>query len=261
MKKLVIASLIAASSFAVSANQYQSISNASFANVDSDNVYAIDTIYYLDARKALGPYNEFSFINTTSNISAGYVNTDYSDSFGIGGEYFFENFVVGAGVSRNDNDFDDVTYYNASFGYLFTPDLIARINYLDSDVDGADGVFIASAQYNLTLNATDYIGFTANVDDEFDNYGVGAKYYTDLGQGRYLTASANIDAGDYDSWAVASSYYFNQGTSVFANLNKQDDIRVGARYYFNPSFAVTAAYGNNLDTSYDLFELKLTAQF
>lgn len=122
---------------------YQSISNATFANVDSDNVYAIDTIYYLDARKALGPY-------------------------------------------------------------------------------------ISSAQYNLALNATDYIGFTANVVDEFDNYGVGAKYYTDLGQDRYLTASANINAGDYDSWSVASTYYFNQGTSVFANLNKQDDIRVGA---------------------------------
>ena len=261
MKKLLLATLVAASSFAVSANEYQSISNATYANADSDDLFAIDTLYYVDARKALGPFNEFSFINTTSNVFAGYANTDYSDSFNLGGEYFVNNFVVGAGVSQNDTDFGDTTLYSASFGYLFTPDLLARINYVDSDVDGADGTFIASAQYNLAINATDYIGFTADVDDEFDNYGVSAKYFTDLGQGRYLTATADIDAGDYDSWTVASTYYFNQGTSVFAGLNKQDDVRVGARYYFNPSWGLSAAYGNNLDTSYDLFELKLTAQF
>ncbi|ATC98815.1 putative porin [Pseudoalteromonas spongiae] len=263
MKKTLLASLVTLTSFAACANEYQSISNASYADTDYDEIVSIGSVYYFDARKALGPYNEFSYINTKSNIGAFYRDNEYVDSIGVRGEYFFNNFVAGANYSRTDSDWSDVDSYEASFGYLFTPDLIARIHYRDTDVSGSDGSFYATAQYNLSLNTTDYVGFTASVDDEFDYLSLDTKYYAELGQGRYVTVNLDIDAGDFDHWLLGSNYYFNEGLSVFASVNKSDDIQVGGRYYFNTNWALSGSYGTNLDSDfdYDMYQINLTAQF
>ncbi|MEI4549592.1 putative porin [Pseudoalteromonas spongiae] len=263
MKKTLLASLVTLTSFAACANEYQSISNASYADNDYDEIVSIGSIYYFDARKALGPYNEFSYINTKSNIGASYSDNEFANTIGVRGEYFFNNFVAGASYNNADSDWGDVDYYEASFGYLFTPDIIARIHYRDSDARGIDGSFYATAQYNLSLNTTDYVGFTASVDEEFDFFSLDTKYYAELGQGRYLTVNLDIDAGDFDHWLLGSNYYFNKGLSVFASVNKSDDIQVGGRYYFNSNWALSGSYGTNLDNDldYDMYQINLTAQF
>ena len=263
MNKTLLATLISLSSFATCANEYQSISHAAYADVEEDNLFHLETLYYFDARKALGPYNEFSYINTKSNIGASYNDNDYTDTIGVRGEYFFNNFVAGASYNNADSDWGDVDYYEASFGYLFTPDFIARIHYRDSDARGIDGSFYATAQYNLSLNRTDYVGFTASVDEEFDFFSLDTKYYAELSQGRYLTVNLDLDAGDFDYWSLGSNYYFNKGLSVFASVNKSDDVQIGGRYYFNTNWALSGSYGTNLDSDfdYDMFQINLTAQF
>lgn len=288
MKKLLLASLILSVSPWVSADEYQSITKLAVTHQSFDfedaTTTSLESKYYFDARSVLGPYNEFSFINTHSYVSARVSNSDYYDGYsgvtdyGVGGEFFLNNFVIGADASRSNNEHEflgdfDYNSYSASFGYLFSNDLTARIRYHDTNIDGNDGFFTADAQYNLTLNNTDYIGFTVNTDEDFDNYGVGTKYFSDLGEERYLTAQLDISSGVIDEWTLSSNFYFSKTTSIFGSYHSSDAgndraaYTFGGEHFFNKHWALLGSY-TRVNDDYDIgqydenvYKLAVTAQF
>ena len=73
---LLIPALILGHSAKISAEEYQSFTNASYSKNDYSSAdttsFGINTSYFFDAKSTLGPLNQFKYINTISNISARY---------------------------------------------------------------------------------------------------------------------------------------------------------------------------------------------
>ena len=173
---------------------------------------------------------------------------DFGDVTAIGGEYFVEDFVVGASYQNADYNSNNESY-TLSAGYFFNPDLLAKVRFVDQK-DG-DNVTFFSLAYNHMLNDTDYVGITVESDDDFDSRSVAAKYFVDLQQGNYLTVEGtfvSLDEAD-DQWNVETNYYFSKATSVFASYDKEDNYSFGAQHFINKNIGLKVGYGNNADDS------------
>ena len=249
MKKLaIIISGLLLSSAAHAADSYQSISNLSYAEIDNNDTISVDSTYYFSPKSTLGPYDQFEYINKQSNVFGGYADDDFGDVTAIGGEYFVEDFVVGASYQNADYNSNNESY-TLSAGYFFNPDLLAKVRFVDQK-DG-DNVTFFSLAYNHMLNDTDYVGITVESDDDFDSRSVAAKYFVDLQQGNYLTVEGtfvSLDEAD-DQWNVETNYYFSKATSVFAAYDKEDNYSFGAQHFINKNIGLKVGYGNNADDS------------
>ncbi len=262
MKKLaIIISGILLSSAAHAADSYQSISNLSYAEIDNNDTISVDSTYYFSPKSTLGPYDQFEYINKQSNVFGGYADDDFGDVTAIGGEYFVEDFVVGASYQNADYNSNN-EFYTLSAGYFFNPDLLAKVRFVDKK-DG-DNVTLFSLAYNHMLNDTDYVGITVESDDDFDSRSVAAKYFIDLQQGNYLTVEGtfmSLDEAD-DQWNVETNYYFSKATSVFASYDKEDNYTFGAQHFINKNIGLKVGYGNNADDSdYDAYFANMRFQF
>ena len=249
MKKLaIIISGLLLSSAAHAADSYQSISNLGYADTDNNDTISVDSTYYFSPKSTLGPYDQFEYINKQSNVFGGYADDDFGDVTAIGGEYFVEDFVVGASYQNADYNSNNESY-TLSAGYFFNPDLLAKVRFVDQK-DG-DNVTFFSLAYNHMLNDTDYVGITVESDDDFDSSSVAAKYFVDLQQGNYLTVEGtfvSLDEAD-DQWNVETNYYFSKATSVFAAYDKEDNYSFGAQHFINKNIGLKVGYGNNADDS------------
>ena len=94
-----------------------------------------------------------------------YADDDFGDVTNIGGEYFVQDFVFGAGYSNYDYG-SDTDLFNVSAGYFFNPNLLLKATFID--VEDGDNTVMFDLKYNHQLNSTDYLGFTFTADDEFD---------------------------------------------------------------------------------------------
>ncbi|MDN3383801.1 MULTISPECIES: putative porin [Pseudoalteromonas] len=267
MKKLavIISSILlsSAATTAIAADTYQSISHVGYVDVDGDDTVSVDSTYYFSPKATLGPYDQFEYINKQTNVYGAYSDNDLGDVTSIGGEYFVEDFVLGAQYNNLDSDFGSSTdVIELSAGYFFNPNLVLKATFVD--VEDADNQFVFDLAYNHQLNSTDYIGFTVTADDEFDYRAVAAKYFVDLQQGNYLTVEGkfeDVDGGS-SNWELASNYYFSKATSVFVTVNKNDDYTLGAQHFFNNNVGLKAGYGNNWDDSdYDAYFANVSLQF
>jgi len=251
MKKLaIIISGLLLSSAAHAADSYNSISNLSYKDSDNNDTVAVDSIYYLSPKKTLGPYDQFEYINKQTNVYGGYADDDFGDVTNIGGEYFINEFVVGASYENLDPDSgSNGELYKLTGGYFFNPDLLAKVRFVDQK-DG-DNVTFFSLAYNHMLNDTDYVGITVESDDDFDYRLVAAKYFVDLQQGNYLTVEGTFESLDEadDQWNVETNYYFSKATSVFAAYDKEDNYSFGAQHFINKNIGLKVGYGNNADDS------------
>ncbi|WP_193050670.1 putative porin [Pseudoalteromonas undina] len=249
MKKLaIIISGLLLSSAAHAADSYQSISNLNYTDTDNNDTISVDSTYYFSPKSTLGPYDQFEYINKQSNVFGSYADDDSGDVTAIGGEYFVEDFVVGASYQNADYNSNDESY-TLSAGYFFNPDLLAKVRFVDQK-DG-DNVTYFSLAYNHMLNDTDYVGITVESDDDFDSRLVAAKYFVDLQQGNYLTVEGtfvSLDEAD-DQWNVETNYYFSKATSVFASYDKEDNYSFGAQHFINKNIGLKVGYGNNADDS------------
>ncbi|MBH0004448.1 putative porin [Pseudoalteromonas sp. SWYJZ12] len=251
MKKLaVIISSILLSSTAAAADSYNSISNLSYKNSDNNDTVAVDSIYYLSPKKTLGPYDQFEYINKQTNVYGSYADDDLGDLTSVGGEYFINEFVVGASYENQDSDSgSNSELYKLTGSYFFNPDLLAKVTLVENK-DGDDYALFDLA-YNYMLNGTDYVGVTLTSDDDFDYRAVAAKYFIDLQQGNYLTFEGKYESIDdaQNQWVAETNYYFSKATSVFANYNKQDTYSFGAQHFINKNIGVKVGYENNADDS------------
>ena len=103
MKKLaVIISSMLLSTAATAADSYQSISHLGYMDTDGNDTVSVDSTYYFAPKKTMGPYDQFEYINKTTNVFGSYSDDDFGDVTNIGGEYFVQDFVIGAGYSNYD---------------------------------------------------------------------------------------------------------------------------------------------------------------
>lgn len=241
-----------------SANEYQTFINLDYTNVDTPLIdldsYSISAIHFFEPKESLGPLGEFEYINTTNNIFSNYRNIDNFDSSGLGGELFLGNVLVAASFNQTD----DFNVSNLSLGYLVNDDFLVKARSINPEQ--GETVYFYSAQYAHQLGNNNYIGFTYETDENFDNHLLSGTYFTSLGGGKYFKANLNYSHSKYDDyWSVDSSYYFNDMTSVSLQLNEDNDYGVNVEHFLSKRYAVKLGYFNGDDV--DSYQIGFTAQF
>jgi len=278
----------------VQAENYQLFSSISYSSDsyvigNKTKSKSIATSYFFEGRETTGPLNEFDYINTSSNVQASYTGTetdlgpiDYlSDSILLAGQWFLNDFVLGASYLRNESGLDlqsviktknDI--YSASLGYLITDNWIVDVLYTDyDDLYSEDNTIVSfSTNYNVALNDSDYVGFGYASDEDFDIHTLTVKYFVNISTESYLAFNglyAIDDSDDYmsdDNWRVGVSYYLNHRTSISASFDDHDIYTLAAGYYFNDNFSMQAHYSatNDNQRGYgveDSFGIGFSAQF
>lgn len=303
MKLSILASALAIPALlvtnTVNAESYQSFSGISYSEQDRINgknkSLTLNTTYYFDEKKTLGPLDQFEYINTVSNVFATYQHDEFNsgsinglksssdtDRYSIGGIWVTGKFILGAGSSYSDyeaeNNYslgvsENSDSYHVNLGYLITDNFkVGVTRYKHDDVDALD---IYNAQYKVQLNGDDYIGFSYTTNDHFDFHDFSAKYLKKLSNDQYLVVQASyLDDGHKvtglhfgetyftDRWAVDTQYYFSKNTSVSMSYDKHENYSLGAKHFFTKNYALAVSYSNNNDHSdLDAFGINFTAQF
>lgn len=275
---ILAAALAASSGFVISATHAEdSFQSFSFVNYQTQDVrngdsdrFGLNSRYYFDARKTLGPLNEFDYINTISNlgVSYSYQKSQYSGTrvhadgtitdwhneqknhnVGVGGEWFVGSFLLGGGVSYTYNTFEHNYQAMLSNGSTVAEDTGYKGDDKDTNFNVALGYLITenflvkasfndardlvtySASYNLDLNDSDYIGFSYYTNEDFDVHTLTTKYFASISTSSYIVLGASYT---YDDSGAG-------GDDDFWSINSS--------YYFNKYSSVSASYGEDDDYS------------
>ncbi|WMN61879.1 putative porin (plasmid) [Pseudoalteromonas xiamenensis] len=212
----------------------------------SNNAYALSSQYYFAPQESSGTLDDWGYIDTDSNVSFDYAHFGSSNPFAVSGEYFMDKFFAVGGLAHNNGK----TTGLAGVGYLFADNLKTSVMY-NEDTDDT----YLTAQYQHDLNSTDYLGFTANTDVEFDSRSVSARYFALVNNADHVTVNLSYSDNKYnDYWSGGVKYYFGQQYSL--GLGAIDSkLLVEADYFFSNEYYVTFNYLDNV------YQLALTAQF
>jgi hypothetical protein len=260
--KYVLPVIALAASATVSAEEYQLFTGLEAYHQrysgDSENLWSVNGTYFFDKKQTLGPLDQLEYINKVTNVNAAF-SRFYDDNFwAVGGEYFADNNLVFSARFTENAGFHATS---VGIGYLISKDFIVRAQAAKPEEGSTSYLF--SASYNHQLQGNDYIGFTAQTDDEFDRYGISSKYFASLGADRFIALGASLkEEFDRSSWAVDADYYFSKMTSVGVSYDKVDNYGLTAKHFFNRSWALEAGFGSNADSSgYKVYRLGVTGQF
>ncbi|WP_057832518.1 putative porin [Colwellia sp. TT2012] len=268
-----------------------------YSKWDSASI-VLSSQYYFEEQQTLGPLNEFDYINTSSNIYASLSNSNIetftsridgvnwknsNNTVDIGGQWITNNFIIGAGYTyiKSENTVgshtydNSLSYYSTELGYLISDDLVISAHYNDGG-DG-DDFFNYSASYNWQLAGSDYIGFSYNVDENFDIHQLSSRYFFGVGEESYLVLGGayTLDNRDVvfvdDYWSVNASYYYDAKTSISVvysdeySFGEGDYYGVSASYFINSNYSVQAGYNSVVDSKDDFkldgYYLSFGAQF
>ncbi len=251
-----------AATTAVSAEEYQLFTElrADHARVSGDNEtnWKLNGTYFIDKKVTLGPLDQFEYINKVTNVSASYNRFSGNNAWSIGGEYFAENGLV---VSANHGRVSGNYVNQLGLGYLVSNNVIVRAEAFKAEGSSTDYRF--SASYNHQLQGNDYVGFTAQVDDDFDYFTVSSKYFAALNEGRYIAVGVALADNDgSSSWAAEADYYFSKMTSAGLSYDKGDNYSLNAKHFFNTNWALEAGFASNTDNSArKVYSLGVIGQF
>ncbi len=245
MKKLALATLLAAT--AMSANAYQTELGASITHVSPDvgnnaTGLSIDGTHYLVPVQNIAgqPYNEQDFLQNASEVhgTASYVSESDTKvtSVGVGGVYYIPNTSFAA---------------------------VADVQHVRLKFDGIDGTENANvtrlgAGYkpmnNLLLQAGAVYAKDGS-DSDTAPY-VGAKYLTKVGMND-MALSGDLALGDVKNLNLGLDYYLDPSFSVGAGYNNvdagesnADAFSIRAKKFFQPNLSVegSAAFGDDAET-------------
>jgi len=264
---------------------------------DSINLFSQ---YFFDEREALGPLNEFSYINTSSNIytSIRNSNSEYtsarslwdtdsdssSNSVYIGGQWIYNGFIVGGSYGYDKRKLESFSSYDGEnrdysfddgdsdisimLGYLFTDNFLMSLGCNEGNRDNEHcGI---GTQYNWQLSGVDYIGFKYNVNGGFEDHYLSSQYFLSVGEQSYVKLGVDYNYFNYehfdneDYWSVNASYYYNASTSISAFYGENDFYGVSASYFINNNYSIEAGYSSaNLERSDESegYFFNLSAQF
>jgi hypothetical protein len=260
--KYVLPVIALTASAALSAEEYQLFTGLTADHVrvsgDNETNWNLNGTYFFDKKQTLGPLDEFEYINKVSNVNAGFSRSYDRNFWSVGGEYFADNKLVFSAAHNRTSGF----YSNkVGIGYLISDDIIVRAEATKPE-DGSTS-YLFSGSYNHQLQGSDYVGFTATVDDEFDFFTLSSKYFAALGEDRYIAVGVLLADNDGSSaWGAAADYYFSKMTSVGVSYNKADDYSLNAKHFFNRNWALVAGFGSNTDSSdTKVYSLGVNGQF
>ncbi|MBT1062537.1 putative porin [Bowmanella sp. Y26] len=267
MKKInvVLTSLLLSSS--VVAQEYNLFSELNYTRAEvgqaDADILGVSSIYYFDKKAVLGPLAELSYINDKTNVYGAYIDSEGGvNDLNIGGELFYNNFLFGAEYNRAEVGSDDFDSSTVTLGYLINPNFLVKADYTDLE-HGGFATF--GAQYTHSLGGVDYVGFSLNVDDEFDVWTASSKYFSALGEDRFIAAELSVTDNDGDTdWGISGDYYFTTMTSVglsYADEASDDVWGINAKHYFNTNWAVSAAYASADENDADIYSISLIGQF
>ncbi|WP_177168822.1 putative porin [Thalassotalea agarivorans] len=263
MKKILLALICLSAALPVYAEQYRTIANTSlgkeeikpsFGSNAKADFFNFNAIYYFDDKLALGPLDEFGYLNRISNVY-GSANHLQNDSFTlidyhVGGDWHLGDFIVGAEIRgidiSNRNDFqDDNKILKGKLGYFIDENLLFNLTY-NYDDETKDSMVDIGVNYQVILPGYDYVGFGYKTNDELDVHSVDVQYFSNINESQYIRLYAEynywVDA-ENDSWSVGANYNISQNTSFYATLDVSgDSYSVGAKHYFNRSWALAGEY-------------------
>ncbi len=248
MKVPTLIALTLISSVSSAAN-YRSFNELSYEKIDNNNVKALRSTYHFVNKNNQGSYDEFGYFHMNSHAYIELANSNSLKSYALGGTSFFGRFLLGGELAYSEFDFsDDYSYrdsFKLKFGYLFGDNLIANVQTEKREKESAITTF--KAQYQHKLNKIDYLGYTAEIDDELDSYSLSAQYYAKVGAFHYTRLSLGIeDTGSDDLSFGSATFYLNAATSLGFSLHEKTANSLTAKHYLNPYWAVSATF-----TDYD----------
>jgi hypothetical protein len=264
LKTLLPLALIASPVFA---DDFRSFSDLSITGDDfgDADMISLNSQYYFADQSTNGPLDETGYLDTDSNLSVHLINTDFLDIYGIEGEAFLGNFLLGGGYTHSKADIlgssISIDVLTLKAGYMFNDNLIISLEVAEPD-EGDTG-FQAQVEYDHSLNsAGDYIGTTLTYADDGDDDAItlSSSYFGKMGSGQWLRAGIDIQSTDADDiFGVNAAFYFNERASVSAKIDNNDTYGIGAKYYFTSNFAATFEYTDN--DGLDTFTTGVVAQF
>ena len=246
MKKLLVATAVAAISTSAVANDYRFEVDASYLN-DEISKNADLTTYLLGGTFYLAPVDdsgapkaEAAFLEQASSVSLGWGRTNVDidefeskidedgDVWALSGRYITDSgFILGLSYASTEIDDVDVEALGVDFGYYLSDTSSLTLSYLGTEVDDLDSEDDAWS-----------LGYKALYNNRF---GVEADLV-------YIDAEYGEDAYGIDG---ALDYYFNENFSVGGVLGfvASDDAYTEAvvygiktEYYFNSNIALNAGY-------------------
>ncbi len=243
----------------VSANEYQTFTSFNYTNTDDSlDVYSLDVQHYFDAKSDLGPLGQFEYINTTSSLFGSYYDSDYTETTELGGEYFSDNFLIGARFSRSY----DMNASSISLGYLVNDDFLIKAQAINP-ING-DTFFNYSAKYSHQLDGVDYLGFSVSTDEDFNTQSYSSTYFKQLDNQSFFKGNIFYFDGERVSfWSANVSYYFNKITSVLMSFDENEDYGLGVNHFFNENYSIRGNYSHNRSISgdYYIYSVSFSARF
>lgn len=261
MKRILLASVIAAFSVSALANSFQHQSTANFGWGDvftgeAQNWSLRHQFYLTPVSLGTVPYAEAAFINRNASVHAGYDYTrvDFSgeDTFSfsrwqLGGVYQDMAHNVYAAVNLTEYNGVDDRDINASLGYFVTADWLVKLDARHVREDGFGS---------------------------YTDLGVSTKKLLALENGNFINIEASYMEQKFDDeseFAVAADYYFGRALSLGLVYNwlsddlvnaDADSFTVRSNWYLQPNLALQAAVTiSDIYTSEEVYTLGASYRF
>lgn len=260
MKKLIALAALTSLPALASAETYQIFGGLGVIDSDADNSEMktlLDAKYYFSGQDTVGPLDQFSYIDDTSEIHAKAASQGDSDAVTLGGSYYFDRFSIGASY------FDYEKYYvnRLNAGFFILDNLKAIVGY--TMPGRGDDVADFSLQYDHAINDTDYIGFTLRYTDYEESLTtLSTKYFNAFENGQFLVVVAEYGDARDSFFAASAKWYLNKNTGFVLGGNDRDYVYAGATHFFNTNFAVDVTVGQSdaADDSVTTYGIKAVLQ-
>lgn len=238
MKKVLASSLLLALCATASANDSKQWFNSAgivHDSFDSENILMASSTYFFAPQQHAGVWDDFGYLNTDSSVGISYVNGKHDKVTNVNAEGFYNNFFV----SASSNDLLDGEIDEIAFGYLYN-ELKMSVRQVKESFSG-DRNWWVRGQYNHQINDSDYIGVTADLSEDGDGWGISARYFKALNNGRFIAVDAGINDTDLDF--ITARYYLNEQWAVGAGLIDSNP-QIEAKYFYNDTYQVQLTHQN-----------------
>ncbi|BBN83381.1 hypothetical protein PA25_33660 [Pseudoalteromonas sp. A25] len=237
------------SAFANTTTEKQWFNSAQYANEQRDNALSgyksfnqmnFASTYYFAPQQSTGVWDDYGYLDTDSKVSVNYTDSDRDNFFGVSGEAFFNNWFVNAEV----NDLSDEDSHSIGFGYLYNDNLKVSVKNVRNE-GRSDDVWVEAA-YNHQINESDYLGFTARVQDSPDDWSISGRYFKKLDAGQYFTIDASHDDYAHSRGSVTrimANYYMTENWAFGIGAN-DSNLELGATFFLSDTYYYKASFIN-----------------
>lgn len=243
MKKLIALAALTTLPALASAETYQFLGGLGVIDSDADNSEAVtllDAQYYFKGQDTVGPLDQFSYIDDTSEIHAGIISADDADVVALGGSYYFDRFAIGADYVDYEDSY--VTRLNA--GFFILDNFKATLGY--TMPEEGDDIADFGLEYDHAINEGDYIGFSFGYTDfEESLIELSTKYLNSFDNGQYLVFEAAYADAEDSTFEASAKWYINKNTGFEFGADDQDFMYIGATHFFNTNFAIDVMVGQD----------------